>query len=144
MYPGTCDNCTNSKKESDMSREAFLLMACIQSCGGHWGLNLPVDVLRGSRVSFPAVIDKFICQYNIHGNCVVGRYVICLSVSSSDFISVVASTWISFLLGSLCWGRQVTVCFRDMGVWEGVNKYVMKWLHNRLLNCQFILFSYYS
>lgn len=92
MSPGTCDNCTNSKKESDMSREAFLLMACIQSCGGHWGLNLPVDVLRGSRVSFPAVIDKFICQYNIHGNCVVGRYVICLSVSSSDFISVVAST----------------------------------------------------
>lgn len=54
MHAGTCDNCTSTKKESDMSREAFLLMACIQSCGGHWGLNLPVDVLRGSRVSFPA------------------------------------------------------------------------------------------
>lgn len=48
---GTCDNCTSSKKEIDMSREAFLLLGCIQSCGGHWGLNLPVDVLRGSRVS---------------------------------------------------------------------------------------------
>lgn len=35
-----------------MSREAFLLMACIKSCGGRWGLNMPVDVLRGSRVSF--------------------------------------------------------------------------------------------
>ncbi|KAL3828994.1 hypothetical protein ACJIZ3_017796 [Penstemon smallii] len=46
---GTCDNCTNIKKESDMAREAFLLLACIQACGGHWGLNLPVDVLRGSR-----------------------------------------------------------------------------------------------
>ena len=52
IYAGTCDNCTSSKKEIDMSREAFLLMACIQSCGGHWGLNLPIDVLRGSRVSF--------------------------------------------------------------------------------------------
>lgn len=46
---GTCDNCTSSKKECDMSREAFLLMGCIQSCRGLWGLNLPVDVLRGSR-----------------------------------------------------------------------------------------------
>ncbi|RAL42287.1 hypothetical protein DM860_012070 [Cuscuta australis] len=44
-----CDNCTSPKKENDMSREAFLLMACIQSCCGRWGLNLPVDVLRGSR-----------------------------------------------------------------------------------------------
>ncbi|KAI3829909.1 hypothetical protein L1987_04040 [Smallanthus sonchifolius] len=46
---GNCDNCTNSKEESDMSREAFLLMGCIQACGGYWGLNLPIDVLRGSR-----------------------------------------------------------------------------------------------
>ncbi|XP_019166938.1 PREDICTED: uncharacterized protein LOC109162707 [Ipomoea nil] len=46
---GNCDNCTSSNKENDVSREAFLLIACIQSCGGRWGLNLPVDVLRGSR-----------------------------------------------------------------------------------------------
>lgn len=46
---GNCDNCTNTKEESDVSREAFLLMGCIQSCGGYWGLNLPIDVLRGSR-----------------------------------------------------------------------------------------------
>ncbi|PWA58547.1 DNA helicase, ATP-dependent, RecQ type [Artemisia annua] len=32
-----------------MSREAFLLMGCIQACGGYWGLNMPIDVLRGSR-----------------------------------------------------------------------------------------------
>ncbi|KAK9057500.1 hypothetical protein SSX86_022336 [Deinandra increscens subsp. villosa] len=46
---GKCDNCTSSKEETDVSREAFLLMGCIQACGGYWGLNLPLDVLRGSR-----------------------------------------------------------------------------------------------
>ncbi|KAL0435168.1 UNVERIFIED_CONTAM: Werner syndrome ATP-dependent helicase [Sesamum radiatum] len=62
---GTCDNCTNSKQESDMSREAFLLMACIQSCGGNWGLNLPVDVLRGSRSK--KVIDGRFDKLPFHG-----------------------------------------------------------------------------
>ncbi|XP_020203680.1 uncharacterized protein LOC109789190 [Cajanus cajan] len=46
---GNCDNCKVTKKERDMSKEAFLLMACIHSCRGHWGLNMPIDVLRGSR-----------------------------------------------------------------------------------------------
>ncbi|XP_075634157.1 uncharacterized protein LOC142606705 [Castanea sativa] len=46
---GNCDNCLTSKKERDLSREAFLLMACIISCRGKWGLNMPVDILRGSR-----------------------------------------------------------------------------------------------
>uniref|UniRef100_A0A0V0GYC3 Putative ovule protein n=1 Tax=Solanum chacoense TaxID=4108 RepID=A0A0V0GYC3_SOLCH len=49
---GNCDICTSSMKEKDLSREAFLLMACIQSCGGCWGLNLPIGILRGSRVSY--------------------------------------------------------------------------------------------
>ncbi|GER31514.1 ATP-dependent DNA helicase recQ [Striga asiatica] len=62
---GTCDNCTNSKKESDLSREAFLLMACIQSCGGHWGLNLPVDVLRGSRSK--KIVDANLDKLPFHG-----------------------------------------------------------------------------
>lgn len=48
---GNCDNCIVSKKERDMSKEAFLLLACIQSCRSKWGLNMPVDILRGSRVS---------------------------------------------------------------------------------------------
>lgn len=56
MFAGTCDNCTTSRKESDMSREAFLLISSIRSCGGNWGLNLPIDVLRGSRVSFVSII----------------------------------------------------------------------------------------
>ncbi|XP_019071255.1 uncharacterized protein [Solanum lycopersicum] len=46
---GNCDICTSSMKEKDLAREAFLLMACIQSCGGRWGLNLPIGILRGSR-----------------------------------------------------------------------------------------------
>ncbi|XP_022859213.1 uncharacterized protein LOC111379993 [Olea europaea var. sylvestris] len=62
---GTCDNCTSSKNESDMSREAFLLMACIKACGGHWGLNLPVDVLRGSRSK--KIIDAQFDKLPFHG-----------------------------------------------------------------------------
>ncbi|KAI3450175.1 hypothetical protein Pfo_006840 [Paulownia fortunei] len=62
---GMCDNCTSSKKESDLSREAFLLMACIQSCGGHWGLNLPVDVLRGSRSK--KILDAHFDKLPFHG-----------------------------------------------------------------------------
>ncbi|KAL8531340.1 hypothetical protein ACS0TY_008097 [Phlomoides rotata] len=62
---GTCDNCTSTKKVSDMSREAFLLMACIQSCGGHWGLNLPVDVLRGSRSK--KILDAHFDKLPFHG-----------------------------------------------------------------------------
>ncbi|XP_042514697.1 probable ATP-dependent DNA helicase RecQ [Macadamia integrifolia] len=46
---GSCDNCTNSKMERDMSREAYLLLSSVQSCGGRWGLNMPIDILRGSR-----------------------------------------------------------------------------------------------
>lgn len=48
---GNCDNCTAVKNERDLSKEIFLLLSCIKSCGGRWGLNLPIDVLRGSRVS---------------------------------------------------------------------------------------------
>ncbi|KAL6516412.1 hypothetical protein OROGR_019717 [Orobanche gracilis] len=62
---GTCDNCTSSKKDSDMSREAFLLMACVHSCGGHWGLNLPIDVLRGSRSK--KILDAHFDKLPFHG-----------------------------------------------------------------------------
>ncbi|XP_051141552.1 uncharacterized protein LOC127258666 isoform X2 [Andrographis paniculata] len=62
---GACDNCTSSRKESDMSRMAFLLMACIRSCGGSWGLNLPVDVLRGSRSK--KIIDANFNKLPFHG-----------------------------------------------------------------------------
>lgn len=62
---GNCDNCTSSKRERDLSREAYLLMACIQSCGGHWGLNLPIDVLRGSRAK--KILDARFDKLPLHG-----------------------------------------------------------------------------
>ncbi|XP_061344896.1 uncharacterized protein LOC133290798 [Gastrolobium bilobum] len=62
---GNCDNCTVSKKERDMSREAFLLMACIHSCNGKWGLNMPVDILRGSRAK--KILDAQFDKLPLHG-----------------------------------------------------------------------------
>ncbi|KAJ8649290.1 hypothetical protein MRB53_002313 [Persea americana] len=65
---GSCDNCTNSKKERDMSREALLLLSCIQSCGGRWGLNMPIDILRGSRSK--KIVDNHFDKLSLHG---IGR-----------------------------------------------------------------------
>ncbi|XP_060216949.1 uncharacterized protein LOC132644378 isoform X1 [Lycium barbarum] len=62
---GNCDICTSSMKENDLSREAFLLMACIQSCGGCWGLNLPIGILRGSRIK--KIVDAQFDKLPFHG-----------------------------------------------------------------------------
>ncbi|WCJ34897.1 ATP-dependent DNA helicase RecQ [Euphorbia peplus] len=62
---GNCDNCMVSRKEIDLSREAFLLMSCIQSCRGKWGLNMPIDVLRGSRAK--KILDWHFNQLPLHG-----------------------------------------------------------------------------
>ncbi|KAJ9167340.1 hypothetical protein P3X46_022003, partial [Hevea brasiliensis] len=62
---GNCDNCRFLKKERDLSREAFLLMACIQSCRGKWGLNMPIDVLRGSRAK--KILDVHFDKLPLHG-----------------------------------------------------------------------------
>lgn len=60
LISGNCDNCTILKREQDMSKESYILMACIQACGGNWGLNIPIDVLHGSRVrSLPNVKYTF-------------------------------------------------------------------------------------
>ncbi|XP_048227320.1 probable ATP-dependent DNA helicase RecQ [Ricinus communis] len=62
---GNCDNCTVSKRERDLSKEAFLLLACIKSCRGNWGLNLPIDVLRGSRAK--RILDMHFDKLPLHG-----------------------------------------------------------------------------
>ncbi|OAY23976.1 ATP-dependent DNA helicase RecQ [Manihot esculenta] len=62
---GNCDNCRVSKRERDLSREAFLLMACIQSCRGKWGLNMPIDVLRGSKAK--RILDMHFDKLPLHG-----------------------------------------------------------------------------
>ncbi|MCO5604621.1 hypothetical protein L7F22_058790 [Adiantum nelumboides] len=48
---GNCDNCTSSKnvKERDLSEETHLLLSSVDLCGGRFGINIPIDVLRGSR-----------------------------------------------------------------------------------------------
>lgn len=62
---GNCDNCTTIRRERDMSKEAYLLMACIHSCRGNWGLNLPIDVLRGSRSK--RIVDVQFDKLPLHG-----------------------------------------------------------------------------
>ncbi|XP_054819633.1 uncharacterized protein LOC129318729 isoform X1 [Prosopis cineraria] len=62
---GNCDNCIVSKKQRDMSTEVFLLLACIQSCGGKWGLNMPIDILRGSRAK--KILDSQFDKLPLHG-----------------------------------------------------------------------------
>ncbi|KAI3690158.1 hypothetical protein L2E82_48133 [Cichorium intybus] len=52
-------------KENDMSREAFLLMGYIQACGVYWGLNLPIDVVRGSRAK--KITEKQFNNLPYHG-----------------------------------------------------------------------------
>ncbi|KAI5082682.1 hypothetical protein GOP47_0002425 [Adiantum capillus-veneris] len=48
---GNCDNCTTSKsvEERDLSEETHLLLSSVDLCGGRFGINLPIEVLRGSR-----------------------------------------------------------------------------------------------
>ncbi|KAG8099080.1 hypothetical protein GUJ93_ZPchr0013g37483 [Zizania palustris] len=60
-----CDNCTRTKNERDLSKESFLLLSCIRSCGGRWGLNLPIDVLRGSRGK--KIVDNNFDKLPLHG-----------------------------------------------------------------------------
>lgn len=62
---GNCDNCTAVKNERDLSKESFLLLSCIKSCGGRWGLNLPIDVLRGSRAK--KIVDNNYDKLQMHG-----------------------------------------------------------------------------
>ncbi|KAJ4817025.1 ATP-dependent DNA helicase recQ [Rhynchospora pubera] len=62
---GNCDNCTGPKRERDLSRESFLLLSCIKSCGGRFGLNMPIDVLRGSRAK--KIIENNFDKLPMHG-----------------------------------------------------------------------------
>ncbi|XVF37342.1 hypothetical protein REPUB_Repub19eG0137700 [Reevesia pubescens] len=62
---GNCDNCLVSRRERDMSKESYLLMASIQSCRGNWGLNMPIDVLRGSRSK--RIVDAQFDKLPLHG-----------------------------------------------------------------------------
>lgn len=63
---GNCDNCTSvSADQRDMAKEAYLLLTCIQSCGGRWGFNVPIDVLRGSRTK--KLTENHFDKLPVHG-----------------------------------------------------------------------------
>ncbi|TVU22827.1 hypothetical protein EJB05_32547, partial [Eragrostis curvula] len=49
MDCGNCDNCTSLKIERDLGEESKLFLSCVKQCGGKWGLNIPIYVLRGSK-----------------------------------------------------------------------------------------------
>ncbi|KAJ7514132.1 hypothetical protein O6H91_23G029400 [Diphasiastrum complanatum] len=68
---GKCDNCTRpgGPQERDLSKEVHLLLAAVQSSGGRWGLNMPIDVLRGSLAK--KVVENGYDKLSIFG---LGRY----------------------------------------------------------------------
>ena len=57
FYTGNCDNCVRpgGVQLRNLAEEAHLLLTAVKSCGGKFGLGLPIDVLRGSLVC----ISKF-------------------------------------------------------------------------------------
>ncbi|XP_031497225.1 uncharacterized protein LOC116262218 isoform X2 [Nymphaea colorata] len=63
---GNCDNCMNSTgRARDISREAYLLLNCVELCGSRWGINMPIDILRGSRSR--KIIDNHFEELPTHG-----------------------------------------------------------------------------
>ncbi|CAN6468404.1 unnamed protein product [Victoria cruziana] len=63
---GNCDNCMNATERArDISREAYLLLNCVELCGSRWGINMPIDVLRGSRSR--KIIDNHFEELQVHG-----------------------------------------------------------------------------
>jgi ATP-dependent DNA helicase RecQ len=57
-----CDNCTSAllsgrseavaEDKVDFTAEALLLLEAVRACGGKFGLGVPCDVLKGSKVRF--------------------------------------------------------------------------------------------
>lgn len=57
---GNCDNCVRPGgiQYQNLAEEAHLLLSAVKVCGGNFGLGVPIDVLRGSRVCFWLFILK--------------------------------------------------------------------------------------
>jgi ATP-dependent DNA helicase RecQ len=64
---GHCDNCLRegAVTHRNMSEEAHLLLTAVKSCGGKWGIGLPIDVLRGSTAK--KIIDNGYEKSPVHG-----------------------------------------------------------------------------
>ncbi|BBN00819.1 ATP-dependent DNA helicase RecQ [Marchantia polymorpha subsp. ruderalis] len=67
---GNCDNCQRrgGLQLLNMAEPAHLLLTAVKLCGGKWGLNMPVDVLRGSNAK--KIVENGFDKCPVHG---VGR-----------------------------------------------------------------------
>jgi ATP-dependent DNA helicase RecQ len=55
-FSGSCDNCCGSGTvQKDVATDAMTLLLCIKETEGRFGLNLPINVLRGSNVNYITV-----------------------------------------------------------------------------------------
>lgn len=52
----------------NMAEEAHLLLSAVKTCGGKFGLGVPIDVLRGSKVRFLLAI---ILSTSVSSHCVL-------------------------------------------------------------------------
>ncbi|CAM6122489.1 unnamed protein product [Calypogeia fissa] len=64
---GMCDNCKRQGEVEyrDMTEAAQLLLSTVKLCGGRWGLNLPIDVLRGSKAK--KIVEHGYDKCSVHG-----------------------------------------------------------------------------
>eukprot|EP00850_Spirogloea_muscicola_P014425 SM000103S09517 [mRNA] locus=s103:499035:503353:+ [translate_table: standard] len=60
-----CDNCLREEPKQDFSADSHLLVSTIEELGGNWGLNLPIDVLRGSQAK--KVLERGYERSQMHG-----------------------------------------------------------------------------
>ncbi|KAG0603228.1 hypothetical protein M758_10G077100 [Ceratodon purpureus] len=64
---GNCDNCVKpgGVHYRNMAEEAHLLLSAVKSCGGKYGLGIPIDVLRGSKAK--RIVDNGFDKLPVHG-----------------------------------------------------------------------------
>ncbi|KAL2642869.1 hypothetical protein R1flu_010456 [Riccia fluitans] len=64
---GNCDNCCrpDGLQLHNMAEAAHLLLTTVKLCGGRWGMNMPVDVLRGSNAR--KIIEQGYDKSAVHG-----------------------------------------------------------------------------
>ncbi|KAL6634743.1 hypothetical protein ACP70R_027414 [Stipagrostis hirtigluma subsp. patula] len=62
---GNCDVCMRVTKIKDLTSESVLLLRTVKLCGGRWGLNLPIEVIRGSKAK--KVKENYYDDLEVHG-----------------------------------------------------------------------------
>ncbi|KAL3696410.1 hypothetical protein R1sor_010486 [Riccia sorocarpa] len=64
---GNCDNCCkpDGLQFFEMAEPAHLLLTTVKLCGGKWGMNMPIDVLRGSNAR--KIVEQGYDKSPVHG-----------------------------------------------------------------------------